>query len=57
MSPDGSNVAFYVVAWSWIGNDVTALIKNLYIIDMFPPHLNDTYISLIPKKNVLPFTF
>jgi hypothetical protein len=29
---------------------VTALIRNFYITGTLPPHLNDTHITLIPKK-------
>ena len=56
--PDGFNAGFYLAACSWIGDDVTALIRNFYITGMLPPHLNDTHIALIPKKkNGLLFAF
>lgn len=48
--PDGFNVGFYLAAWSWIGDDVTAFIRNFYITGTLPPHLNDTHIALIPEK-------
>lgn len=51
--PDGFNVAFYLVAWNWMGDDVTALISNFYLTAILPVHLNDTHITLIPKKNWL----
>jgi hypothetical protein len=35
--PDGFNVAFYLAAWSWIGDDITALIRNFYITGMLLP--------------------
>ena len=46
--PDGFNVAFYLAAWSWTGDDVTALIRNFYITGTLPLHLKDTHIALIP---------
>jgi hypothetical protein len=48
--PDGFNVAFYISAWSWIGDDVTNLVRSFYTTGIMPPHLNDTQIALIPKK-------
>jgi hypothetical protein len=48
--PDGFNVTFYLAAWSWIGDDVTALINKFYLTGILPPRLNDTQIALIPKK-------
>lgn len=48
--PDGFNVVFYLAACSWIGDDVTALIRNFYITGTLPSHLNDTHIALIPQK-------
>jgi hypothetical protein len=48
--PDGFNVAFYTSAWSWIGDDVTNLVRNFYIIGILPPGLNDTNIAVIPKS-------
>uniref|UniRef100_A0A8R7V2A1 Reverse transcriptase domain-containing protein n=1 Tax=Triticum urartu TaxID=4572 RepID=A0A8R7V2A1_TRIUA len=51
-SHDGFNVAFYPSAWSWIGDDVTNLVKNFYITCILPPSLTDTNIALIPTKLV-----
>lgn len=48
--PDGFNVAFYISAWDWIGDDVTAVVTTFYTTGILPPHLNDTQIALIPKK-------
>jgi hypothetical protein len=48
--PDGFNVAFYVSAWDWIGDDVTNVVRNFYITGILLAHLNDTQIALIPKK-------
>lgn len=49
--PDGLNVAFYISAWKWIGDDVTKLVQDFYIKGKLHPHLNKTYITLIPKKD------
>lgn len=48
--PDGFNVGFYLSAWSWIGDDVTNMVRNFYTTGIIPPHLNDTQIALVPKK-------
>jgi hypothetical protein len=48
--PDGFNVGFYLSVWSWIGDDVTNVVRNFYTAGIMPPHLNDTQITLIPKK-------
>jgi hypothetical protein len=50
--PDGFNVEFYLATWSWIGDDVTMLVRNFYETCILPPHINDTNIALIPKKLV-----
>jgi hypothetical protein len=50
--PDGFNVAFYKSAWSWIADDVVAVVQNFYMTGVLPPHINDTNIALIPKKLV-----
>jgi hypothetical protein len=48
--PDGLNAAFYKAAWSWIGNDITELVKKFYLNGYIPQQLNETNIALIPKK-------
>jgi hypothetical protein len=50
--PDGFNIAFYIWAWSWIGDEVTNMLRSFYTTCIMPPHLNDTQIALIPKKLV-----
>jgi hypothetical protein len=55
--PDGFNVGFYISAWSWIGEDVTNLVRNFYNMGNLPPRLNETQIVLIPKKTGLPCSF
>jgi hypothetical protein len=50
LGPDGFNVAFYVSAWPWIGDNVTQVVTSFYTSGVLPPHLNDTQIALVPKK-------
>jgi hypothetical protein len=50
--PDGFHVAFYTSTWSWIGDDVTNMVRNFYITSILPPRINDTNIALVPKKLV-----
>jgi hypothetical protein len=50
--PDGFNVAFYTSTWSWIGDDVTNMVRNFYITSILPPRINDTNIALVPKMLV-----
>lgn len=59
LGPDGFNVAFYRAAWSWIGDDVTTLVRNFYNSGVLPSDINKTFIVLIPKRNtpVLPQDF
>ena len=47
---DGFNVGFYRNAWSWIGEDITQLVRTLYETGNMPPMLNEYHIALIPKK-------
>lgn len=49
--PDGLNAAFYRSAWSWIKEDLMALIQDFYRTGNIPSDLNKTNIVLIPKKN------
>lgn len=50
--PDGFNVEFYLATWVWIGDDVTALVRDFYRTGILPPHISDTNVALIPKKLV-----
>ena len=50
--PDGFNVAFYIGAWDWIGDDIVKVVRDFYEKGTLPAHLNDTQITLIPKKLV-----
>ena len=50
--PDGFNVAFYLSAWDWIGDDVMEVVCNFYRTGSLPPPLNNTHIALVPKKLV-----
>ena len=55
--PDGLNVAFYLPAWKWIGEDVTILVKDFYTRGKPHPQLNKTRITLISKKDQNPSRF
>jgi hypothetical protein len=48
--PDGLNVAFYKASWNWVKEDIHDLVKDFYTHVVLPPDLNQTYITLIPKK-------
>lgn len=48
--PDGLNVAFYKAAWHWIGDDLTKMVQAFYARGTLPDKLNQTCITLIPKK-------
>lgn len=48
--PDGLNAAFFKSAWSWISQDVHDLVTNFYSTIFLHPDLNQTFITLIPKK-------
>jgi hypothetical protein len=50
--PDGFNVEFYLATWTWIGQDVVNLVRNFFETGIMPDHINDTHITLIPKKLV-----
>ena len=50
--PDDFNVEFYIATWSWIGDDVTAMVRNFYQTCIMPSHISDTHIDLIPMKLV-----
>lgn len=43
-------MAFYLSAWSWIGDDETKLVQDFYRQGILHPNLNITYIALVPKK-------
>jgi hypothetical protein len=49
---DGFNVEFYLATWTWIGQDVVNLVRNFFETGIMPAHINDTHITLIPKKLV-----
>ncbi|GJN40477.1 hypothetical protein PR202_gb29692 [Eleusine coracana subsp. coracana] len=50
LGPDGLNVAFYLAAWPWIKEDVTALIQQFYNSGQLLHELKATCIVLIPKN-------
>lgn len=47
--PDGFNPAFYQKFWTLVGDTVSHECKMWVSQVFFPPHLNDTNITLIPK--------
>ena len=47
---DGLNVAFYKSAWPWIADDVYTVVCDFYTSAFLPTNLNQTFITLIPKK-------
>jgi len=48
--PDGLDAAFFKVAWPWISKDVHNLVTEFYSTTFLQPELNQTFITLIPKK-------
>lgn len=48
--PDGLNAAFYKSAWNWVSPDIHQLVSEFYRTAYLSPELNQTYITLIPKK-------
>jgi hypothetical protein len=48
--PNGLNVAFYKAAWPWISQDVHNLVREFYSTAFLQPELNQTFLTLIPKK-------
>lgn len=57
--PDGLNAAFFKTAWPWISQDVHKVVTDFYSTAFLQPELNQTFITLIPKKMhpVLPQDF
>jgi hypothetical protein len=49
--PDGLNAAFYKSSWPWVKHDIYKVITDFYSNASLPQDLNQTFISLIPKKN------
>ncbi|GJN11381.1 hypothetical protein PR202_ga29567 [Eleusine coracana subsp. coracana] len=50
--PDGFNVTFYRMAWSWIRDDVYNLVRNFYLNKYMAESMKKTNIALIPKKQI-----
>jgi hypothetical protein len=48
--PDGLNAAFYKASWTWAKNDIYKVITDFYTNAFLPHDINQTFISLIPKK-------
>lgn len=49
--PDGLNRLFYQQNWEIISSDMIILAKTFFETASFPPNLNETLITLIPKVN------
>jgi hypothetical protein len=49
-APDGLNAAFYKASWNWIKDDVYKVVTDFYDLGTIPTDVNQTYITLIPKK-------
>jgi hypothetical protein len=47
---DGRNATFYKASWSWAKHDIHKLVTDFYTHAILPTQLNQTYITLIPKK-------
>ena len=48
-SPDGMPPLFYQNYWDLIGNDITQVVLLFLNSATLPPHLNHTFITLVPK--------
>jgi hypothetical protein len=48
--PDGLNAAFYKASWNWVKNDIFHLVSDFYSQGSLPADLNQTFLTLIPKK-------
>jgi hypothetical protein len=48
--PDGMNATFYKNAWPWISKDLHTLVTKFYTSAFMKPEINQTFITLIPKK-------
>ena len=53
--PDGFNAAFYKSSWHWAKDDIYKVVKNFYTHARLPADLNQSFITLIPKKIILLF--
>lgn len=47
--PDGFPVSFFKHNWALVGNQIVALIQNVFVSKKFDPKLNETFLFLIPK--------
>jgi hypothetical protein len=47
---DGLNAAFYKASWNWVKNDIFHLVSDFYSQGSLPADLNQTFLTLIPKK-------
>ena len=47
---DDLNAAFYKSVWPWLADDVNTLVREFYASTFLHSKINQTYISLVPKK-------
>jgi 3-oxoacyl-ACP reductase-like protein len=48
--PDGLNAAFYKASWNWVKQDLLQLVSDFYSEATLPTEINQTFLTLIPKK-------
>jgi hypothetical protein len=48
--PDGLNAAFYKASWNWVKQDLFHLVSDFYSSAILPQEINQTFLTLIPKK-------
>jgi hypothetical protein len=48
--PDGLNAAFYKASWNWVKQDLLHLVSDFYSEANLPKDINQTFLTLIPKK-------
>ncbi|XP_062089159.1 uncharacterized protein LOC133795722 [Humulus lupulus] len=49
--PDGFSPGFYQKFWDIVGVDIISMVQDFFTTGMFPDHLSETNIVLIPKKS------
>jgi hypothetical protein len=48
--PDGLNATFYKASWNWVKQDLLHLVSHFYSTAILPQEINQTFLTLIPKK-------
>lgn len=46
---DSFNMKFIKEMWSTVGNDIIEFVRKFFISGQFPPSINTTWVSLVPK--------